>query len=454
MLSTLDALLRSRAEAEAVNMIYSRRLQVYQVPEGIKLPELLRLVQEVIISSATLNKKGEVSPAAAAARAVLSHPSTAGAAWVGLMVTAQKYALRALMQAPALCAWEVAAAAVVSLLAVNVMVAAAGDMPMVATSAAQLCHRLPVVWTAARDAATNYHQKVNDSLLYVKTVADDDSDEDANEWVDDSNFEPEGLAGTDYNIMWMMLGREESAAGKAEAAALGEKIARQLGPMLVPTVQLYCRWLLLLTKVLLLPPELLNPGMAAMQPVVKQYLGNSWLQLQGDAAVTATYLAVQFLELLLPQLAVAPDATAAAAAAGSGSSAAATAAEGNSRSNAAAAAAGSSSSAGRTAAAAAVGVIPANVAGHLQQKVHDCKDFTRALYSCIIWNAKEPKKKTLPASALLASAQKAFVLELRSSSGNVDNKKLALQVRFASSARCLQACYLQLVYGGRTADGF
>lgn len=80
-------------------------------------------------------------------------PSTAGSAWVGLLVTAHKYALRALHLAPALCTWEVAASAVQQMLALHVLTAAAADMPLIATSASQLSFMLPVIWTFATDAA-------------------------------------------------------------------------------------------------------------------------------------------------------------------------------------------------------------------------------------------------------------------------------------------------------------
>lgn len=57
---------------------------------------------------------------AVTAAAVLDSPNSTGTAWVGLLLTAQKYALRALLKAPALCAWDVAGAAVQQLLAMEV----------------------------------------------------------------------------------------------------------------------------------------------------------------------------------------------------------------------------------------------------------------------------------------------------------------------------------------------
>jgi hypothetical protein len=67
---------------------------------------------------------GDPIPNAATAAAVLDSPTSTGTAWVGLQLTAQKYALRALQKAPAVCAWDVAGAAVQQLLAMEVGVEA------------------------------------------------------------------------------------------------------------------------------------------------------------------------------------------------------------------------------------------------------------------------------------------------------------------------------------------
>lgn len=50
MLSTLDALLRSNAEAEATNTIYYRRMQLYPSVPGVHVPGLLRLSQQMVIT--------------------------------------------------------------------------------------------------------------------------------------------------------------------------------------------------------------------------------------------------------------------------------------------------------------------------------------------------------------------------------------------------------------------
>lgn len=128
-------------------------MQRIQAPPGVTIPDLLQLNAQLVTCSMSQYNGGDPKPAAAAARAVLGHPATAGGAWVGLLVTAQKYVLRALHLAPALCAWEVAASAVQQMLSLHVLTAAAADMPLIATSASQLSFMLPVVWTVATDAA-------------------------------------------------------------------------------------------------------------------------------------------------------------------------------------------------------------------------------------------------------------------------------------------------------------
>lgn len=399
MLSTLDALLRTRAETEAASKWYIRRLQLYHPPPGITLPEMLSLMALQVRSSTSCYGKAFVSggdgpvPSAPAAFAVLDHPATTGAAWVGLLVTAQKYALRSLHVAPAICAWEVAASAVVQMLAIDVVTGAAGDLPMICTSAAQLGFGMPVMWTAAVDAASLLSQKVDMASLHVVTVCQDEGSDESDGWEDVSESEyVSRLPGTDYVI--------DSSA--EDAAKRGAHMAQRLGQLLLPIVQLYCRALLLLTKVLLLPEQLLSPGMAIMNPVVKKYLREPGSLLEADAVVTATYVTTQFLELLLPQLReqqLSPGAAAAAAAPDIGST-------------------------GRSPSA----VLPADVAETLQQQAAACSTVLRELYMALAADAKEPKRNdSKPAPLLLSSAQKAFARKTDSSSSGTGGVLLQLQ---------------------------
>jgi hypothetical protein len=45
MLSSLDALLRSKAVTEAANSVFCRRVYLYNTPPGIHIPELLRMLE-------------------------------------------------------------------------------------------------------------------------------------------------------------------------------------------------------------------------------------------------------------------------------------------------------------------------------------------------------------------------------------------------------------------------
>jgi hypothetical protein len=314
-----------------------------------------------------------------------------------LLVTAQKYALRALHVAPAFCAWEVATSAAVQMLAIDVVTGAAGHLPMICTSAAQLGFGMPVVWTAAVDAANLLSQKVDMASLHVVTVCRGDISDGSDEW--EEAFESEAyhvIPGTDYVIT-------RPAQPADLTARRGAQMAQRLGPLLVPVVQLYCRALLLLTKVLLLPEQLLSPGMAIMNPVIEQYLKKPGSPMEADAVVTATYITTQFLELLLPQLQAQhiPAAAAAAPAAGSCGSAVATGS--------------SSSSTGRTPPA----VLPADVAETLQQSAAACRTALRQLYTALVAEAKEPKgRDSKPAPVLLSNTKKAFARKTGSSSGD------------------------------------
>jgi hypothetical protein len=273
MLSTLDALVRSRAEAEAANKVYARRMQLFQAPPGVYIPELIQLNAQLVTYSMSLYNKSEPKPAAAAAQAVLRHPTTAGAAWVGLLVTAQKYALRALHQAPNMCAWEVAASAVLQMLALHVLTAAAVDMPLIATSAAQLSFMLPVVWTIATDAAKGIRYKIDADALLAKAVVAGKAAGDSSSGSDSDDDSDRVDPGTGYVLLESRQYRaaipavapliQEMAA--EEAAEHGAAAARKLGPLLLPVVQLYCRALLLLTKVLVLGPDVLAPGSGAIR---------------------------------------------------------------------------------------------------------------------------------------------------------------------------------------------
>jgi hypothetical protein len=54
MMSTMDALLRANAVAEASNTIFYRRLQLYASPPGSHVPELLRLSQQAVITCTSM----------------------------------------------------------------------------------------------------------------------------------------------------------------------------------------------------------------------------------------------------------------------------------------------------------------------------------------------------------------------------------------------------------------
>jgi hypothetical protein len=122
MLSTLHALIRARAEAEIEDAIYTRRLLAYQPPAGVVMPQLVRdLWQLTVLATAlsTSTKHPRASPApSGTAQKLVADPVAAGAAWAGFLISAQKYALKALQQSPGLIAWDVAAQALIQM---NVM---------------------------------------------------------------------------------------------------------------------------------------------------------------------------------------------------------------------------------------------------------------------------------------------------------------------------------------------
>lgn len=386
MLSTLDALLRARAEAELTDRVFTRKLEMTPTPPGIKLPEMLRIMHDVLPCSIAKIPAGDPQPTPTA-EVILQNPTSTGAAWVGFLVSAQKYALRALQQAPALCAWDVAATAVFQLLGLHVVAATAAEIPLIAMSAAQLSHLWPVIWTAATDAE---HMVAADS-------------EDSEEEEEEDDIQP----GT---------GLELVVPDGPSAQELSCELALALGPLLLPVVQLYARALLLLTKALLLPPSTLGLGVLALHPATQRWLNHSRGQFKADAVIAVCFLATQFLELLLARLPQQqlPGPSPAGAAAG-----------------AAAASSGSTSSRSQPAAA-----LPADVCATLQQQAAACSSALRVVKEDLGRKAKAPKRADrMPCDELLQAAQRAFSSSSNntgqgaSSSGSSSGTSLLLQLQ-------------------------
>lgn len=214
------------------------------------------------------------------------------------------------------------------------------------------------------------------ALVAGEAAAGDGSGSDS----DDSAFVDEG---TGYTLL--VTGQSDTSLTEqqadADAAMHGAAVVRKLGPLLLPVVQLYCRALLLLTKVLVLRPEALAPEVVALHPVVSSYLtGSTGSQLEPDAVVAATYVTLQFLELLLPQLRKQPEAAGAAA--------------------------GSSDAAAGSATAA---LLPADIADKLQQQAATCSAALGQLHEDFAAKAKPPKAAGgKPSPERLAATQRAF----------------------------------------------
>jgi hypothetical protein len=179
-----------------------------------------------------------------------------------------------------------------------------------------------------------------------------------------------------------------------------QQLRQRLGPLLLPVVQMYCRSLLLLTRALLLPPEVMSVGMATLHPVVERFRTAPYVQLKGDAVATAVWVSLQYLCVLLPDLAQQqPSDDLPAAAAGSNSSGADTAAG---------AASSSSSNAARGAGAAA-GLLPADAVQKLMPRLNASSAAVADIWRGLVSTQKKPEKQTKSCSALLLGAQKAFL---------------------------------------------
>jgi len=391
MLSTLDALLRARAEADATDRAFTGKVQMTPVIPGMKLPEMLRVMHEVLPCSIAKIPGGDPQPTTTA-EAILQSPTSTGASWVGFLVSVQKYGLRALQQNPALCAWDVAATAVFQLLGLHVVAATAADIPLIATSAAQLSHLWPVIWTAATDAE---HM----------AAADPENSED--EEGEEEDIQP----GT---------GLELVVAGGPSAQELSSELALALGSLLLPVVQLYARALLLLTKALLLPPSTVALGVLALLPATQRWVNDSRGQFKADAVIAVCFLATQFLELLLARLSQqqlpGPSPAGAPAAAAALSS-------------------GSASSRSQQAAA-----LPADVCAKLQQQAEACSSALRVIKEDLGRRAKAPRDADrMPCDELLQAAQRAFSSSSSSTgqgasnSGSSSGTSLLLQLQQLAS---------------------
>jgi hypothetical protein len=265
----------------------------------------------------------------------------------------------------------------------------AADIPVIATSASQLTFVYPVVWTAAHDAAEAAGHNALRRIMIAEGVigrssAAGSSDSDS----DGPDMEP----GAGFNLLVT-----EDKIG--ETLSRGALLAKRLGPLLLPVVQLLCRLLLLLSKVLLLPADVLSLGTAIHNSAIADFVQRTPAQLRGDAVVNAAFVATQLLEMLLLQMkqqdpsAIGAD----GAAAGSGSSS-----KGGARGVPAGAA------------------LPADVASHLFQQANACSFALHGISRALAAKAKPPKgAQHLPGTTLLSEAQKAFTLKPpRSSSGD------------------------------------
>ena len=281
-----------------------------------------------------------------------------------------------------------------SVVYLQVVLGTAADIPVIATSASQLAFLYPVVWTAAHDAAEAAgHNALQRIMIAEGVIGRSSSTGSSDSECDGPDMEP----GAGFNLLVM-----EDKIG--ETLSRGALLAKRLGPLLLPVVQLLCRSLLLLSKVLLLPADVLSLGTAIHNSAIADFVQRTPAQLRGDAVMNTAFVATQLLEMLLLQLKQQDTAAAAAA------------------QDAAAVGSGSSSSRGGARGVPAGAALPADVASNLFQQANACSFALHGISRALAAKAKPPKgAQHLPGTTLLSEAQKAFALKPpRSSSSIVD----------------------------------